>query len=99
MQSTDDRERWSAAWMAGSLAALLPCEGVVSLTYFETTGWRGLMETDLESPLSAKFDSSPKEIFPHDVMEFVSGAGSVLRLNNSPLEASRRWVYAIEMAR
>ena len=73
--------------MAGSLAALLPCEGVVSLTYFETTGWRGLMETDLGSPLSAKFDSSPNEIFPlYYVLEFVAGASSVLRLSNPLLE-------------
>ena len=70
--------------MAGSLAALLPSEGVVSLTYFETTGWRGLMETDLGSPLPAKFDSSPDEIFPlYYVMEFVAGASSVLRLDNA----------------
>jgi hypothetical protein len=73
--------------MAGSLATLLPCEGVVSLTYFETTGWRGLMETDLGSPLPAKFDSSPKEIFPlYYVLEFVVGASSVLRLSNPPLD-------------
>ena len=70
--------------MAGSLAALLPCEGVVSLTYFETTGWRGLMETDLGSPLPAKFDSSPDEIFPlYYVLEFVAGASFVLRLGNA----------------
>ena len=73
--------------MAGSLAALLPCEGVVSLTYFETTGWRGLMETELGSPLSAKFDSSPDEIFPlYYVLEFVVGASSALRLGNALLD-------------
>jgi hypothetical protein len=70
--------------MAGSLAALLSSEGVVSLTYFETTGWRGLMETDLGSPLPAKFDSSPDELFPlYYVLEFVAGASSVLRLDNA----------------
>jgi D-apionolactonase len=87
--AVDRRQRTmvGACWMAGSLASLLPCEGVVSLTYFETTGWRGLMETDLGSPLSAKFASSPKEIFPlYYVMEFVSGASSVLLLSNPPLE-------------
>jgi D-apionolactonase len=87
--AVDRRQRTvvGACWMAGSLAALLPCEGVVSLTYFETTGWRGLMETDLGSPLSAKFDSSPDEIFPlHYVLEFVAGASSVLRLGNALLD-------------
>ena len=73
--------------MAGSLAALLPCEAVVSLTYFETTGWRGLVETELGSPLSTKFDSSPDEVFPlYYVLEFVAGASSVLRLGNALLD-------------
>ena len=84
--TVDRRQRTmvGACWMAGSLAALLPCEGVVSLTYFETTGWRGLMETDLGSPLSAKFGSSPDEIFAlYYVLEFVAGASSVLRLDNA----------------
>jgi D-apionolactonase len=88
--AVDRRQRTmvGACWMAGSLAALLPCEGVVSLTYFETTGWRGLMETDLGSPLPAEFDSSPMEIFPlYYVLEFVSGASSVLRLSNPPLDS------------
>jgi hypothetical protein len=83
--AVDRRQRTmvGACWLAGSLAALLPCEGVNSLTYFETTGWRGLMETDLGSPASAKFDSSPNEIFPlYYVLEFVAGASSVLRLSN-----------------
>jgi D-apionolactonase len=87
--AVDPRQRTmvGACWMAGSLAALLPCEGVVSLTYFETTGWRGLMETDLGSPLSAKFDSSPEEIFPlYYVLEFVARASSVLRLSDRPLD-------------
>jgi hypothetical protein len=88
--AVDPRQRTmvGACWMAGSLAALLPCEGVVSLTYFETTGWRGIMETDLGSLLPAKFGSSPKEIFPlYHVLEFVSGASSVLRLNDPPLDS------------
>jgi D-apionolactonase len=87
--AVDRRQRTmvGACWLAGSLAALLPCEGVVSLTYFETTGWRGLMETDLGSPLPAKFDSSPEEIFPLCyVLEFVAGASSVLRMSDRPLD-------------
>ena len=84
--AVDRRQRTmvGACWMAGSLAALLSSEGVVSLTYFETTGWRGLMETHLGSPLPAKFDSSPDEIFPlYYVLEFVAGASFVLRLGNA----------------
>jgi hypothetical protein len=87
--AVDRRQRTmvGACWMAGSLAALLPCEGVVSLTYFETTGWRGLMETAQGSPLSAQFDSAPNEIFPlYYVLEFVAGASSVLRTGNPLLD-------------
>ena len=87
--AVDRRQRTmvGACWLAGSLAALLPCEGVISLTYFETTGWRGLMETDLGSPLSAKFDSSPNEVFPlYYVLEFVAGANSALRSSNPSLD-------------
>jgi hypothetical protein len=83
--AVDRRQRTmvGACWMAGSLAALLPCQGVVSLTYFETTGWRGLLETGSGSPLPTKFDSSPDEIFPlYYVLEFVAGASSVQRLSN-----------------
>ena len=83
--AVDGRQRTmvGACWAAGSLAALLPCEGIVSLTYFETTGWRGLMETNRGSPLPAKFDSSPDEVFPlYHVLEFVAGATSVLRLGH-----------------
>jgi hypothetical protein len=88
--AVDRRQRTmvGACWMAGSLAALLPCEGVVSLTYFETTGWRGLVETNLGSSLPAKFDSSPDEVFPlYYVLEFVAGANSVLRLSNPLLDS------------
>jgi hypothetical protein len=88
--AVDRRQRtmFGACWTAGSLASLLPCEGVVSLTYFETTGWRGVMETEMGSPLSAKFDSSPNEIFPlYHVLEFIAGASSVLCLSERPLDS------------
>jgi hypothetical protein len=37
---------------------------VQSVTYFETTGWRGVMESARGSPLPAKFPSQPGELFP-----------------------------------
>jgi hypothetical protein len=45
------------------------------LTYFETTGWRGLMETDAGSPLPKAFPSEPGVVFPMyhvfaDIAEF-----------------------------
>jgi hypothetical protein len=37
---------------------------VESLTYFETTGWRGVMEGSLGSPAPGKFPSTPGMHFP-----------------------------------
>lgn len=83
----DRRQRMlvGACWTAGSLAALSRCHGVVALTYFETTGWRGLMETSGGSPLPDRFGSVPNEIFPvFYVFQFLAGATSVLALSAAP---------------
>jgi D-apionolactonase len=52
-ENVDFRQRtvFGAAWTLGSLAHLLPLEGVHSLTYFETDGPRGLLEGDGVFPL------------------------------------------------
>ena len=54
---------FAAAWTLGSLAALT-CAGVESVTYYETTGWRGVMEREHGSPLTGKFLSLPGAVFP-----------------------------------
>jgi hypothetical protein len=85
--AVDPRQRTlvGACWTAGSLAAVSRCHGVTALTYFETTGWRGLMETSWGSPLPDRFASSPNEIFPvFYVFEFLAGATSVLALSAAP---------------
>lgn len=62
---------FTAAWAVGSLGRLARA-GVDALTYFETTGWRGLVETD--EPRPERFPSRPGEPFPvYDV--FVALAG------------------------
>ncbi len=52
-----------AAWTVAMLAALAP-SGVESLTFFETTGWRGLMETAQDSPQPDRFPSLIGGVFP-----------------------------------
>ncbi len=52
-----------AAWLVGMLAALAP-SGVESLTFFETTGWCGVMETASGSTLPEKFPSYAGRVFP-----------------------------------
>ncbi len=64
--SVDPRQRtlFGAAWTIGSLARLLPVPGIKSLTYYETIGWKGLMEGADGNPLPDRFESKPGEIFP-----------------------------------
>jgi len=68
---------FAAAWTLGSLRSLSE-SGVYSVTYYETTGWRGVMEQESGSPMPDQFRSIPGSVFPlyhvlADVTEF-SGA-------------------------
>ena len=64
---------FAAAWTVGSLRSLAS-GGVDSITYFETTGWGGLIESASGSPLPAKFRSFPGMIFPvYWVFAFLAG--------------------------
>ena len=54
---------FTAAWTVGSLRALA-LGGAQSLTYYETTGWRGVMETASGSPMPELFHSIPGSVFP-----------------------------------
>lgn len=52
-----------AGWTLGSIAYLAGA-GAASITYFETTGWRGVMETEAGSVLPGRFPSLPGMVFP-----------------------------------
>jgi len=54
---------FAAAWTVGSIKQLAEA-GAASLTYYETTGWRGLKETDRGCPLPGVFHSFPGMVFP-----------------------------------
>lgn len=54
---------FGAAWTLGSVKYLAE-SGAASLTYYETTGWRGVLERESGSPLPELFPSSPGEPFP-----------------------------------
>ena len=69
---------FGAGWTLGSLKYLGEA-GANSITYYETTGWRGVMETELGSPLPEIFRSAPGCVFPlyhvlADVGEFAGGS-------------------------
>lgn len=54
---------FGAGWTLGSLKYLAE-SGVYSITYYETTGWRGVMETEAGSPVPERFRSLPGSVFP-----------------------------------
>jgi hypothetical protein len=51
------------AWTVGSLKYLSE-SGAHSLTYYETTGWRGVMESESGPPLPEAFPSLPGAVYP-----------------------------------
>lgn len=63
--SVDPRQLslYGAVWTLGSIKALSE-QGAASLTYYETTGWSGLMEHPQGSPLPGRFPSTPGMIYP-----------------------------------
>ena len=66
---------FGAGWTLASIARLATTGFVQSATYFETTGWRGLMETQAGSLMPAAFPSEPGMVFPMyhvfaDIAEF-----------------------------
>ncbi len=52
-----------AAWTVGELGALAAA-GAASVTWYETTGWRGVLETEASPPLPERFPSVPGHVFP-----------------------------------
>jgi hypothetical protein len=68
---------FGAAWTLGSVKYLAE-SGAAALTYYETTGWRGVMETEAGSPPDLPFPSRPGMVFPlyhvfADLAEWPSG--------------------------
>jgi len=54
---------FGAGWTAGSIKYIAQ-GGAASATYFEMTGWRGVMEKPNGSPVPDKFPSRPGQLFP-----------------------------------
>jgi hypothetical protein len=80
----------AAGWTAASIKYLAE-SGVASVTYYETTGWRGVIETDEGSTRPDRFPSKPGQAFPMyhvfaDVAEW-KGAGVLPTHSSEPLVA------------
>ena len=91
---------FAAGWLAGSINALANA-GADAVTYFETTGWRGLIERRGHPLRVAAFHSWPGMVFPvyhvlADVAEFQNGEvlpvslGDGLRVQALALRDGRR---------
>jgi hypothetical protein len=52
-----------AGWTAVSVKYLAQSR-VASITYYETSGWRGVVEVDAGSSMPERFPSTPKVVFP-----------------------------------
>ncbi len=79
---------YGAGWTMGSIKYLAESR-VYSATYYETTGWRGVMETEAGSSAPDKFRSIPGGVFPMyhvfaDVGEF-AGAEALVSKSSQPL--------------
>ncbi|MFZ4658396.1 MAG: hypothetical protein ACOYNY_15380 [Caldilineaceae bacterium] len=55
---------YGAGWTLGSLKYLAETGETSSITYYETTGWRGVMATAQGSPLPQKFASVSGGVYP-----------------------------------
>ncbi|CAN5727694.1 hypothetical protein BH23CHL8_BH23CHL8_00570 [soil metagenome] len=68
-----------AAWTVGSIAALAAA-GADSVTYYETTGWRGVLERALGSPMPERFPSRGGQAFPlyHVLADIAEWAGGTV---------------------
>lgn len=53
-----------ANWTIGSIKYLAEAGTVEAITYYETTGWRGVVESQAGSAQPADFPSAPGEAFP-----------------------------------
>jgi D-apionolactonase len=76
---------FAAAWTVGSLKSLIE-GGASTITYYETVGWRGLIESEAGASLPALFPSQPGMVFPvYWVFRDLNGwrSASVLACNSS----------------
>ena len=68
-----------AAWTAGAVKGLA-AGGADSISFYETTGWRGVVETAAGSPMPDRFPSLPGHAFPvyHVLADVADWKGSSL---------------------
>jgi len=85
----DPRQRtnFAAGWTAISLKYLAQ-SGAELVTYYETTGWRGIMQGNYPSPIPGKFPSETGELFPlyHLFREWQNARQVIGSVSSEPLK-------------
>jgi D-apionolactonase len=84
--TTDPRQQtpFCAAWTVGSLAQLMPLDRIESLTFYETTGPRGIMNAQPHSRTDEATHAGSENIFPvYTVFEAIAGIHNVLPVSVS----------------
>lgn len=92
-----------ACWTVGALKALSEA-GAASVTLYETTGWRGIVEADAGNAMPARFPSQPGDAFPiyhvlADVGEWSEGGRIVPAGSDDPLRVVALVVATADDAR
>lgn len=86
--SVDARQMtlFNAAWTLGSLARLCTLPQLHSLTYYETHGWCGVVESVSGSLVPDRFPSQPNEVFPvyHVLVDLAGYEHVAPTLNTAP---------------
>ncbi len=73
-----------AAWTLGSVGELSRSSALHSLTYYETTGWKGIMETRLGPAVPQLFPSRGDAVFPmFHIFRALAGFPKLLPLTSS----------------
>ncbi len=89
---------YGGAWTVGSLKYLAE-SGVEALTYYESTGWRGVLERSSGSELPDTFRSRPGEVFPlyHPLADAIGWRGAeVLSCDSSDVLTSVALAVRVE---
>ncbi len=84
--TADPRQQtpFCAAWTVGSLAQLMPLDRIESLTFYETTGPRGIMDPEPNALAPETTDASIGKIFPvYNVFAAIAGILNVLPVSIS----------------
>jgi D-apionolactonase len=85
-ETADPRQQtpFCAAWTVGTLAQLMSLDRIESLTFYETTGSRGIMNSQPDSSATGATHAGTESIFPvYNVFEAIAGIRNVLPISVS----------------